>query len=80
VKNEAGFADLAYPVTRALQKKYKFTVNDAGLAKAIEKAKTVRGSADSLKARQGPPTPGVVPAPPAGPPPAGTTPPPPPKP
>ena len=67
VKNEVGFADIAYPVSRTLQKKYKFTVNDAGLDKALVKAKSVRGSADSLKAKQGPPTPGAVPAP-AGPP------------
>ena len=72
VKNEVGFADIAYPVGRTLQKKYKFTINDAGLEKALVKAKSVRGSADSLKAKQGPPTPGAEPmAPPAGPPPAG---------
>lgn len=75
VKNEIGFADIAYPVARALQKKYKYTINDAGLTKAIEKAKTVRGSADSLKAKQGPPSPGGAPVP-APAPPAGTTPPP----
>ena len=71
VKNEVGFADIAYPVSRTLQHKYKFTVNDAGLEKALAKAKSVRGSADSLKAKQGPPTPGgAAPAPaPAGPPP-----------
>ena len=68
VKNEVGFADIAYPVSRTLQKKYKFTVNDAGLEKALVKAKTVRGSADSLKAKQGPPTPAATPAgPPAAP-------------
>lgn len=72
VKNEVGFADIAYPVVRVLQKKYKYTVSDAGLDKALEKAKAVRGSADSLKAKQGPPTPSAQPAAP----PAGTTPPP----
>jgi len=69
VKNEVGFADIAYPVGRSLQHKYKFTVNDAGLEKALVKAKSVRGSADSLKAKQGPPTPGA----PAGPPDAPAT-------
>lgn len=80
VKNEASFADVAYPVARTLQKKYKYTINDAGLTKAVEKAKTVRGTADSLKAKQGPPTPGAAPTtpPPAGTPPAGGTTPPPP--
>ncbi|MEP6832863.1 MAG: peptidylprolyl isomerase [Gemmatimonas sp.] len=66
VKNEIGYADIAYPVGRTLQKNYKFTINDAALDKAVEKAKGVRGSADSLKAKQGPPTPGAAPA---GPPP-----------
>jgi len=83
VKNEASFADIAYPVARTLQKKYKFSINDAGLTKSVEKAKTVRGTADSLKAKQGPPTPGAAPTtpPPAATPPAGgTTPPPPSKP
>lgn len=78
VKNEVGFADIAYPVARSLEKKYKFSVNDAGLDKALEKAKAVRGSADSLKAKQGPPTPGAEAPPagaaPAGAPPAGTPP------
>lgn len=68
VKNEAGFADIAYPVARALQKKYKFTVNDAGLAKAVENAKAARGAADSVKATQGPPTPGDAGPPPVTPP------------
>lgn len=67
VANQVAFADIAYPVVRTLQKKYKFTVNDAGLERALEKAKGVRGSADSLRAKQGPPTPGAAPA---GPPPA----------
>lgn len=76
VKNEVGYADIAYPVARSLEKKYKFSVNDAGLDKALEKAKSVRGSADSLKAKQGPPTPGAAaPAtPPAATPPAATPP------
>lgn len=76
VKNEVGFADVAYAVSRSLEKKYKFTVNDAGLDKALEKAKSVRGSADSLKAKQGPPTPGAAApaAPPAATPPAATPP------
>jgi hypothetical protein len=73
VKNEVGFADIAYPVGRTLQKKYKYTINDAGLEAAVKKAQSVRGSADSLKAKQGPPTPGAVEAPPAAPP-AGTPP------
>jgi hypothetical protein len=69
VKNEAQFVDVPYPVARALQKKYSFSVNDAGLDKAVEKAKSVRATEDSLKAKNGPPA--GAGAPPAGAPPAG---------
>jgi parvulin-like peptidyl-prolyl isomerase len=79
VKNEAQFVDVPYPVARALQNKYPFSINDAGLDKAVEKAKTVRATADSLRAKQGgagappagaqppagAPSPGGPPAPPA---------------
>jgi peptidyl-prolyl cis-trans isomerase D len=47
VKNEAQFADVAYPVARALQTKYEFAFNDAGLERAVEKAKQLRAAADS---------------------------------
>ncbi len=47
VANEAQFADVAYPVARALQAKYDFAVNDAGLERAIEKAKVLRAASDS---------------------------------
>jgi len=57
--------DVPYPVARALQKKYSFAINETALDKAIEKAKTVRSTADSLKAQT---------APPAATPPAGTPP------
>ncbi|MES2524254.1 MAG: peptidylprolyl isomerase [Gemmatimonadota bacterium] len=60
VKNEAQFVDVAYPIARALQKKYAFSVNDAGLDRVVERAKQVRASADSAKAQK----PGAVP--PAG--------------
>ncbi len=48
VKNEVQFADVAYPVARALQSKYDFVLNDAGLERAVERAKQLRASADSL--------------------------------
>ena len=37
VKNEVQFVDVAYPVSRALQKKYEFAVNDAGLERVVER-------------------------------------------
>ena len=55
VKNEAAFVDVPYPVARALQKKYTFSINEDALDKVIEKAKTARASADSAKAQQAPP-------------------------
>jgi peptidyl-prolyl cis-trans isomerase D len=55
VKNEAAFVDIPYPVARALQQKYAFSVNEAALDKAVERAKAVRGTADSLRAQQPPP-------------------------
>ena len=75
IKNEAQFVEVSYPVARALQKKYEFAVNDAGLDRVVERAKQVRATADSVKAQK-PPTdaPGTTPVPPAGatpPPPAG---------
>lgn len=54
IKNEVPFVDVPYPVARALQKKYDFAVNDAGLDKVVEKAKAVRATADSLKAGKPP--------------------------
>jgi hypothetical protein len=47
VKNEVQFADVAYPVARSLQNKYSFTINDAGLERAVEKARQIRAAADS---------------------------------
>jgi len=63
VKNEVQFADVAYPVARSLQNKYTFAINDAGLERAVEKARQIRAAADST---------GGAGAPPAGAPPAGT--------
>ena len=57
VKNEVPFVDVPYPVARAVQKKYSFGINEVGLDKVIEKAKAVRATADSLKAKQAPATP-----------------------
>jgi hypothetical protein len=56
IKNEIPFVDVSYPVARALQTKYEFSVNDAGLDKVVERAKAVRATADSAKAQkpQGP--------------------------
>lgn len=69
IKNEVPFVDVPYPVTRAVQQKYEFSINEAGLDAVIEKAKSVRATSDSLKAQQAPPpgapTPGGAPQPPA---------------
>lgn len=56
VKNEAQFVDVAYPIARALQKKYSFSVNDAGLDRVVELARAVRATADSARTQQVPPT------------------------
>jgi peptidyl-prolyl cis-trans isomerase D len=66
VKNEAQFVDVPYPVARALQHKYDYSVNDVGLDKVVERAKSVRATADSLKAKQ--PAPPSAPTPGASPP------------
>ena len=50
VKNEVQFADLAYPVARALQSKYSFSMNDVALERSIEEAKKLRAAADSAPA------------------------------
>lgn len=52
VKNEVPYVDVPYPMSRALQHKYDFSVSDAGLDKAVDLAKAVRASADSSKAKQ----------------------------
>ncbi len=49
VKNEVPFVDVPYPVVRALHLKYDFALNEAGLDRVIEKAKSVRATADSSK-------------------------------
>jgi peptidyl-prolyl cis-trans isomerase D len=46
VKNEVQFVDVSYPVARALQRKYEFSVNDAGLDRVVERARLVRSTAD----------------------------------
>ena len=64
IKNEVPFVDVPYPMARALQKKFTFSINDAGLDKVVEKAKTIRATSDSLKAGKGAPgVPGGAPAP-----------------
>jgi parvulin-like peptidyl-prolyl isomerase len=62
VKNEAQFVDVAYPVARALQKKYPYSVNDAGLDKAVKDAAAVRATVDSTRAKTAPGQ-GTVPSP-----------------
>jgi len=57
VKNEVPFVDVPYPVARAVQQKYSFNINEAGLDKVIELAKGVRAKSDSSK------VPGAAPAP-----------------
>jgi parvulin-like peptidyl-prolyl isomerase len=67
IANEVPLVEVPYPVSRALQKKYEATINEAGLDKVIERAKTVRATADSLRAKQTPPpgAPGAAPTTPA---------------
>ena len=55
VKNEAQFVEVPYPIARALQGKYSFSISEAGLDKVVEQARTFRGSADSARSQQ-PPT------------------------
>ena len=52
VKNEVQFADVAYPVARALQNKYAFSLNEPGLERALEKARQLRAAADSTGVAQ----------------------------
>lgn len=54
VRNEAPFADVAYPLAFALQHMYSFSINEAGLDRVLEKAKALRESADSAKAQSAP--------------------------
>lgn len=67
IKSEVQFVDVAYPLARALQSKYDFSVNDKGLDLVVERAKAVRATADSTRAQTAPkpgaPAPGVAPAP-----------------
>jgi hypothetical protein len=65
IKNETQFVDVPYPVARALQRKFSFSINDVGLDKVVEKAKSVRATADSLKAGKGAPAeaPAAAPSP-----------------
>jgi parvulin-like peptidyl-prolyl isomerase len=65
VKNEVPFVDVPYPVARAVQQKYTFSINEAGLDKVIEQAKGVRAKGDSTKAQQGAPAAPGAPVPPA---------------
>lgn len=73
VKNEVQFADVAYPVARALQNKYTFAITDAGLERAVEKARQLRAAADSAGGADGAGAPPAsqpsAPEPPAGTPP-----------
>ncbi len=54
VKNEAPFVEVAYPVAFALQQKYSFSINEAGLDKVMELAKNLRASSDSAGAAPAP--------------------------
>lgn len=60
VKNEIQFADVAYPVARALQSKYAFTLNEPGLERALEKARQLRAAADSTGGAAGAAPPGAA--------------------
>ena len=70
IKNEAQFVEIPYPLARALQSKYEYSVNDAGLDKVVERAKAIRATADSLRLQKSPApgaaAPGMAPAPKVG--------------
>jgi hypothetical protein len=57
VKNEVQFVDVPYPLARAVQKKYPFSINEAALDKVVERAKTLRATGDSAKGVPGAPAP-----------------------
>lgn len=61
IKNEVQFVDVSYPIARALQKKYSFSVSDAGLDRVVERAKQVRATGDSVKAQKPQGLPGDAP-------------------
>ncbi len=63
VRNEVQFADIPYPAARVMQDKYQFSINEAGLERAVEKARQLRAGADSLGAPATPPVvaPGEMP-------------------
>ncbi len=67
VRNEVQFADIAYPVAHALQSKYSFSISDAGIERAIERARQLR--------TENPDPAAMPPAPPADPAPVEATPP-----
>lgn len=54
--SEVEFVDVPYPLARALQTKYDFRINDAGLDAVVEKARVVRSSAGARRS----PTTGAV--------------------
>ncbi|MBL0940985.1 MAG: peptidylprolyl isomerase [Gemmatimonadaceae bacterium] len=72
IKNEVPLVEVPYKVSRALQQKYPYSINESGLDAVIEKAKSVRATADSLRAQQAPPA-GAPAGPPGAPPAPDTT-------
>lgn len=57
VRNEVPLVEVPYPLARALQIKYPFSINEAGLDAVIEKAKAVRATQDSMRTQTPPPAP-----------------------
>ena len=54
VANEARFVSIPPQVQAALQEKYDFKINAAGVDRALERATSIRASADSARAAQQP--------------------------
>lgn len=77
VQQRAQFIEVPTPIEAAVRAKYDWKLNDAGLDRALEKAATVRASADSARSAGQPatavplPGQGGAPAPAPTPPPAG---------
>jgi peptidyl-prolyl cis-trans isomerase D len=55
-QQRAPFIEVPVPIERALRSKYEFTLNDAGLDRALERAAQVRASRDSSRASGQPAT------------------------
>ena len=65
VQEQAAFVQVPTPLSNVLREKYKYSLNEAGLDRAVQEASKIRNSADSANAARRPPT--AVPLNPAAP-------------